>query len=560
MFFAVEIDAYRPGAAGFGAPMADAWSALPWGSLEFLQGAIESTVTLRASDAGYRTPPASGRVTFRGGRVTFRGEAVRFRASGAAGEVLVFPPFLQGAFSIDRRVNLDPSTSAAAAGWGSVQLDNSAGRYDDLAATFNSDGRAVRVLIGAKQFDPARGLYLDPPRAALSTVFAGVATPWFAGDTTLDVPIRDASYWLERPAQSGLYGGTGGLDGSTDLKGLPRPKTRGTARNVTPVLVDPVRLVYQWTDGPGKLQAVYEGGATGIVFQSNVANLYAGTTAPGRYRTDETRGLFQLGSSPVRAITADVSGGPVGTAALVALDLLTSDLGVPPEMVDAASFAAVDAAAPYRAGFYTGTTQTDGARLAGDVLASIGARLIPTRDGRLRAILLRALPDAAPAAVTLHRGNAVSLTPRAIGAPLDPPPFRWQVGYARAWTVQTSDLNGSITPDRKAFVAAADRFAVWASTDVLQAYRRPNDPPQLRTLLADEAAALVIANSLGDIWGVRRRLYDVVVPVAIGLPLDLGSVVRLDWPADNLRGGRAGQVVGEQFRAGDATITLQVLV
>ena len=535
MFFAVEIDAYRPGASESTPPVADAWGALPWAALSLDVIQIEAATTLRASDAGYRSRPSDGAVT-------------------------VFPPYLQGAFSIDRRVNLDPSTSAAAAGWGSVQLDNSAGRYDDLAATFNCDGRGVRVLIGAKQFDQARGLYLDPPRAALSTVFAGVATPWFAGDTTLDVPIRDASYWLERPAQSALYAGTGGLDGTADLKGLPRPKTRGVARNVTPVLVDPVRLIYQWTDGPGKLLVVYEGGATGITFQSNVSSLYIGSTAPGQYRTDEARGLFQLGSSPVRAITVDVSGGPVGTAAAVALDLLTSDLGLPPELVDVASFAAVDAVAPYRVGFYTGSAQSDGARLAGDVLASIGARLIPARDGRLRAILLRAIADTAPGAATLHRGNAVSLTPRAIGAPLDPPPFRWQVGYARAWTVQTSDLNGSITPDRKAFVAADSRFAVWASTDVLQAYRRPNDPPQLRTLLADEGAALVIANSLGDLWGVRRRLYDVVVPVMVGLPLDLGSVVRLDWPADNLRGGRAGQVVGEQFRAGDATMTFQVLV
>lgn len=542
MFYAVEVDAYRPGGVA-GAPALDAWGVVPWDALSNAPGAVESYDTIRASDLGYRTAP------------------------GDAGGVVVYPPHLDSAFAIDRRLNLPPSAPAAAAAWGSISLANTGSRYDAIAAADNSDGRGVRVYAGSKIYDAGRGYLKDPPRAALLTLFTGIATPWFCSDTTLDVPIRDATYWLERPAQTALYGGTGGLDGGADLKGLPKPKTRGSVRAITPVLVDAVNRIYQWTDNAGTVVALYEGGATGIMFQSDVADLYSGMTMAGMYRTNRARGLFQLGSAPVRTITLDATGefvtpapgtitGPCGLARWFMQD----DLGLPASLLDLPSFAAADAACPYGSGFFLGTSPADGATVAGQIVGSVAAKLVPTRAGTLRCLLLRAIPpDAAPAAV-FNRANAVSLTPRPLGAPLDPPPFRWQVAYARAWTVQNTNLSGSITPATTQFLAAADRFAVWVGTDVQAAYRRPSDPPPVPTFLAAAADATAVANALGALWGVRRRLYDLVLPVESGVLREIGDVVRLTWPMDSLGGRALGQVVGEQFRAGNSTITLQVLV
>ena len=530
-FYAVEVDAYQPGGAASVAPVADAWGVLPWGAVTAYAVPLESYSTLRASDLGYRTTPAEG--------------------------VAVYPPFLQSAFAIDRRMNLSPTDPAAAAAWGSVQFANAGGRYDSIAATQNSDGRGVRVLAGVKAFDPARGIETDPSFAALTPLFVGIAQPWFCSDTSLDVPLRDATYWIERPVQSALYGGTGGLDGGTDLTGLPKPKTRGRTYNVSPVLIDAVNRVYQWTDGPGTISAVYEGGGGSITFAGDTADLYSGSTPPGQYRTNKARGLLQLGSNPVQQITADVTGGPSNVIGALAKSLLLDDLGLPAALLDAASF---DALPGYQAGIFLGTQPADGAATVGMVLGSIGAKLIPLRDGRLRAFLLWSLPAGIAPVIRLDTSNTVSVTPQTIGAPLDPPPYRWQVGYGRCWTVQTSGLLGGVDPARKAFISSQDRFAVWASTDVLRAYRRPNDPPPVPGCLIDQAAALEVANKLGALWGVRRRLYAVTVPVPLGMLREFGDVVQIAWPMDDLRGARVGQVVGEQFRAGDSTITLMVLV
>jgi hypothetical protein len=65
---------------------------------------------------------------------------------------------------------------------------------------------------------------------------------------------------------------------------------------------------------------------------------------------------------------------------------------------------------------------------------------------------------------------------------------------------------------------------------------------------------------LGALWGVRRRLYDVTVPAFIGVALDMGHVVTLKYPMDDLTNGLAGQIVGYSFRSPDASVVLRVLI
>jgi hypothetical protein len=48
-----------------------------------------------------------------------------------------------------------------------------------------------------------------------------------------------------------------------DLAGKRKPKTRGgtalnPVRNVTPTLIDPTNLIYQYSDGPGTVVNLYE--------------------------------------------------------------------------------------------------------------------------------------------------------------------------------------------------------------------------------------------------------------------------------------------------------------
>ncbi|MDR3538240.1 MAG: hypothetical protein P4L71_17225 [Acetobacteraceae bacterium] len=434
-------------------------------------------------------------------------------------------------------------------------------------------GHPAASARGADNLYYARGIAVDPAYASLAPLLTCMATPWLLADTTLQVPLRDATYWLDGPLQTTLYAGTGGYEGAASLAGQPKPKARGgTAAhpicNVTPVLIDAAALIYQYTDGPGTVVNLYEGAALTIVSAGDTTNLYAGSTAAGHYRTDNSRGLFQLGSPPASgyAITCDVTGafplaGAQTTLMAIARYLMTEDLGLPVANIDLAAVAAADAAYPYTAGVWFAPQAVTASVALAQLYSSIGAKLVPQRDGTLGTFVLRALTGSETPAASLDITNIVSLTPQPLPASLTPPPYRIRVGYQHNNAVQTTGINtATATSTQQQFVAAADRYGVWISTTIQAAYGRPNDPDPLVGALLVQADAQAVANALGALWGAAPRTYDVEVPLAVGVGLDIGDVVSVTYPSAGLRAGRLGQVVGDSFTSTAATITVRVLI
>lgn len=541
--YLAEVEVYLPAS---GTPAYDqGWGTRPRGTLAQLAEVLESHDTLLASDSGYRS-----------------------REDDDDG-LRVYPAVLDDSISLDRRISLAPGSAAPSVSWGALRLLNVGGRYDAVAATRNCDGRNARVLAANRIWDAARQIHIDPPYADMVAIWGGVATPWLCDDTALEIPVRDAGYWLERPLQQQVYGGTGGLDGGADVTGRAVPKLRGAASNITPVLVDGVAWIYQYSDGPGTLTALYERGLAGAITNGgDVADLYSGSTTPGQYRTDNARCLFQLGSPPQGPITIDATGefpiaGAITDAITLAATILLEDAGLPADLLDSADFAAAAAAYPYPAGIYVNDQQT-GMAAALALLSSLGAKLVPSRTGQLRCLVLRALPLGAVPVAACDTGQLMACAPIPLGAPLDPPPYRWRVGGQRNWTVMTSDLNPTIDADRRSFLAAEYRYSNWpdpsAPNPTLLAYRRPSDPDALAGLLLDPADRQAVADDLGALWGVRRRLYAATLPLILGLARDIGDIIRLTWPSDDLQGGRLGQIIGEQIRVADGAITFLVLV
>ena len=301
LFLAVEMEVYRPGTVvgPMRGNLSRARMAAPPASAP-----LESTEIVRASDLGYRTRPTD------------------------PGGVVAYPPVLETAFEIDRRVPLSPFAPAAAAAWGAIRLANVGRRYDAMARSHNSDGRPVRILIGRKRRDDARGLDLDPPYGELAELFAGITEPWSLDEGVLTVPLRDATYWLERPFQQNTFAGTGGLEGGADLRGRIKPRTRGGAVGVpvpdVPVVwLDRVRWIGQLSDAPGEVTGLSERGDPAQILSSGqVGDIETAEPAPGRYVWSSTgAGLFiRLGSAPQGTITCNVighfpSGARAGTAA-----------------------------------------------------------------------------------------------------------------------------------------------------------------------------------------------------------------------------------------------------
>lgn len=520
-------------------------------------------------------------VTAAAGKLYVSDTGYRSAAADAQG-VISYPPVMEQGFALDIAINLDPSQSAAGASWGSMSLTNTDRRFDVIAANQNSDGRDVKVWVLDRDYDAARGYWTDRAKDPYGGAYLNcIAGPWTLGLTTLDIPLRDASYWLEKPIQSSLYDGSGGYNGGADLKGKPKPKARGgTAplpiKNVTPVLVDATNLIYQYNDAAGTVVALYEGGDTNITFQADTANLYAGATTAGKYRTDNSRGLFQLGSAAQRQITADVTGqfpaaGVQTGAGMIAYYLLTEDAALPAGYADSSAFSNIDLTYNDTSGIYIGPDDAiDGITAAASMLTGLNGKLFPKTDGTISAFVM--LPPEGSAALGLDAqvpiypwlttANVIACEPRPLPPGLYPPPYRYRVGSRRNWTIQTSGFAPTISAARQSTLATKYQVDL-PSLSYASAFRRPNDPPIVETMLVHPTAGITTADWLMALWGVRRRLYDVTLPRDLWFrmaPLNVGQCVSLTYPLDDLGAGKLGWIVGLSIRSQDPTFTMQVLV
>jgi hypothetical protein len=186
-------------------------------------------------------------------------------------------------------------------GDGVMEISNTDAFYDFLINQYAVDGRSVIVKYGE----------LGAPYNTFLTVFSGTAADWTIDESGVHIILRDNSYKLTVPAQSNVYGGTGGADGGADLTGKRKPRAFGYVQNVEPPLSDPSLLIYQVNDGAIQaVTAVYDRGSAltpGADF-ATYALLTAASPGAGTYITCLALGFIRLGSSPVGTVTADISG------------------------------------------------------------------------------------------------------------------------------------------------------------------------------------------------------------------------------------------------------------
>lgn len=502
--------------------------------------------TLRVSDIGYRT---------------------RFDDPGG---VMVYPSLLDQSFEIDRRVSLELSGNSTAT-YGAIRITNLNEQFDFFATGRNTDSRSVKIKVGQKSYDPERGIFVDPPYSSLRDFFSGACGSWLVNEDSITIPLKDATYLIDKPIQTRLYAGTGGVEGPESFAGTPKPMTRGgtqdyPVRNVPIKLVDTVYNVWQWTDGPGTVVVVYENSAYVFNYAGDVSDpnqFYTSVTPPGSYRTCNQYGLLQMGSITQGLMTADVTGtcGGLAVSQTVSLaqTILLYDLSLPQEFLNTAQFAYADIAYPYFSGFFL-DQETSGLAVITRLLASVGGRLLSSRSGAVGVFVPPRTQTGAVPVVQLNRDNVVSVNRVALPSVIDPPPYRWRVSYNTCYSVQSSGYNPSISEDRKQFVANQYRYALWVDTGVQAAWVKPNDPSPVETYLLRAVHARALAGTLGDQWKTLPDYFEVVVPVVNAVGLDIGSYVELKWPLGILKSGAIAQIYGEQPRSFDNVVTFEVLV
>jgi hypothetical protein len=140
-----------------------------------------------------------------------------------------------------------------------------------------------------------------------------------ADDAKLAFPIRDPRSSLVAPIQTKKFGGTNagpdGVDGTADLKGQPEPIIYGMVSNITPICVNPDKLIYKIADVAVLIMCVRDGSLPiGPVFhRANTASLEANVPAPGHYDwvADATGTYFRLGSPAIARLTFDAAEGGI---------------------------------------------------------------------------------------------------------------------------------------------------------------------------------------------------------------------------------------------------------
>lgn len=443
----------------------------------------------------------------------------------------------------------------AALGFGELALWDGDGELASLLDAYAIDGRELRLLVADAT---GKGIGNWPASASLSVIFGGSAAGWRREVDLVRVRLRDAVSRLDVPAQLELYGGTGGVDGPEQLRGLPKPQAWGECFNVEPVYLGVADLGFGLL---ATFQVHYRAIDDVTAVRERGAEITRVTTAPGigQYVVIPASGVFQLGFTPAGAITADVRGDAspwyAFTPGKIAQRLAVDLCGMATSDIDDASADDFDAATGGAVGVYVGTGER--ARVIDIVEAVVGGAggyITQTRDGRLRLGVLAA-PDL-EAHATLEAGDIRGVAPVDLPDSINPPPKRVEVGYARNYA-PSSDLAGAVASDARAALAQPWRSAAAYSGEVATAHVLAQQMPLFGSSFAGEAPAQAMADALLDLYRPGRRSFRVVTGRYLG-QLELGWTVAISFPLFGLASGWRGIIVGlrEDWLAGVVELTL----
>lgn len=212
-----------------------------------------------------------------------------------------YHPRVNGNFAHEIGVYEGDTPSGIKLSIGTVAINNADGKFNFLFG----------YQWGARQIKIYRG---DFPCAFsdFELVFDGSVLAISADRTDIQFSLSEKSSLIPEVLQKNAYTGTGGAGGFLDLRGAPKPLCFGLCKNISPVLIDPVKQVYQVHDGTIEgILGVYDGGVplTKGSSYANLAALVNDANKPNDGSFSYTlSGYFRLGAQPAKFINADVQG------------------------------------------------------------------------------------------------------------------------------------------------------------------------------------------------------------------------------------------------------------
>lgn len=454
---------------------------------------------------------------------------------------------------------------------GYLEITNADGALD-AAIDIAYNGHAVSIL----EWFPTTGTF-----SSHKALEGGVIEQATFTDDKITFQLRDKNFTRDKSNGGSIYGGTNalpaGVDGTPDdIKGQRKPTCDGICINVTPVLVNTSKLIYQ-VDGQrglvtGWSLAVFDRRAalTPGSDYSSQSDMEATAPSAGEYRVWPAGGMFRLGASdPTQLlITCDVTN-PANPSS-----------GTPNGVREVVGFSARNLlSANPDAGYYSPGDYNQLGKIS-EVARSVGGfyryGYVPTYGGLDYYISQLTEPADMPFTVyqqplELDETNILEID-RVVPADEERgiPVARVNVHYAKNYTVMSAtDLAGVAQADQayysreyRTVTAAADpaETGKWATQPELDVY----------TLLVDQADAQGEADRLINLYQYRRDTFSVKVPGEVARNIaeapsgssifrtDLQSVVQITYPRFGLEAGKLFRVLAVNEDVVQDTFTLTV--
>lgn len=439
-----------------------------------------------------------------------------------------------------------------------AQLDlwNGDRALDTMSALGLATGRSVKVRSVAA---PSRSRSdAGGSLGSAVTAFQGVVSSLMPRDQRMLLTLDDLSWRLSKPLQANLYDGAGGLGGTSDLAGKPKPVSFGWRYNVTPQpiglvdLGDGAKLTYQthWRQIAGH-DAVRERG----VAMAQTAS----APSIGQWKDWPVQGCFQLGFTPNGAVTCDVRGDAVGTYAGTTVQIiqrLLTTLG--PLFVDSefelGALGLLETQILGEIGWGIGAETITAADALAQLVSGAGIWAIGNRKGQMRLALPQPLAGAQN--LSLDVGDIVSLSPVQMPATLQPAPSTIEVAAVKNWT-QLSDISSSVSAADRSMLAGASQIARKFSNAIggRQYQQRTMTIPGLFRYLTDAQRR---ADNLSAWLEKGLRAFSVTTDKYLN-QVEIGHVASVTYPLFGLQNGFTGVVAAWSEQVGKRRVTLTLV-
>ena len=447
---------------------------------------------------------------------------------------------------------------ASRASYGELTLINVDGGLDGLA-DYAFDGRSIVLKAG----DDASSY------ASFLTVLKATMQQAALEYDRVSIRLRDRQATLNKPVQALRFAGNNalpaGLEGVSDLKDVQKPLFYGRVANITPVLVNTSRLIYQLTTGAlADVVNVFDKGAylsRGADYSSQI-DMQINAPSAGTFRVWKAGGLFRLGATPAGQITATAwEYGSIedNTAAQIAYRLATGPGGISAGDTVAADYTTLDGQNAGSIGLVVDQNMTVSDALD-QVCASVGAWWGFDQQDRFRLARFD-VPSGSPAA-SFEQAQILSIERQAFAIQNDAVPV-WRVvlNHDRNHTVESGEaLAGVVPTDRRNWLGVQTRQSKAEDAAVKTAHPLAQEV-EFNTLLAGAGYAQPEASRLLAMLKVPRFIYTVSVraeEVATLTAVDLGAVVSIQHARFGLSGGQLFTVVAIEPDYQTFTLTLSL--